>query len=163
MPGRIHQRLLPMEAPAARHLIKAANAETAELAGTKTLKILVMVNTKRASLLKTAIASSASCWREPFFLKNSRGNIRIRSLANPEARTAAGRRAPGPGHFFLILRRERASKRASREGGPEVHELVSEQAYERFASKQALMCPQSSAASGGTSRMSASKPRTDEL
>jgi len=88
-----------------------------------------MVNTKRASLLKTAIASSASCWREPFF-------------------------------FNL---KKRASKRASREGGPEVHELVSEQAYERFASKQALMCPQSSAASGGTSRMSASKPRTDEL
>jgi len=39
-----------------------------------------MVNTKRASLLKTAIASGASCWRAP---------------------------------FFLILRRERASKRAS--------------------------------------------------
>ena len=31
-----------------------------------------MVNTKRASLLKTAIASGASCWRAPFFLKNSR-------------------------------------------------------------------------------------------
>ena len=121
-----------------------------------------MVNTKRASLLKTAIASSASCWREPFFLKNSRGNIRIRSLANGK-RVRRPERAPGPGHFFLILRRERASKRASREGGPEVHELVSEQAYERFASKQALMWPQSSAASGGTSRMSASKPRTDEL
>jgi hypothetical protein len=89
-----------------------------------------MVNTKRASLLKTAIASSASCWREP---------------------------------FFLILRSERASEQREGEGGPEGHELVSEQAYERFASKQALMCPQSSAASGGTSRMSASKPRTDEL
>ena len=35
-----------MEAPAARRLLRAANAETAELAGTKTLKILVMVNTK---------------------------------------------------------------------------------------------------------------------
>ena len=35
-----------MEAPAARRLLKAANAETAEHAGTKTLKILVMVNTK---------------------------------------------------------------------------------------------------------------------
>ena len=125
-----------------------------------------MVNTKRASLLKKAIASGASCWRAPFFLKNSRGNIRIRSLANGK-RVRRPERAPGPGHFFLILRRERASKRASkrasREGGPEVHELVSEQAYERFASKQALMCPQSSTASGGTSRMSASKPRTDEL
>ena len=119
-----------MERPAASQAIRAASVWIAGLVGTKTLKILVMVNTRRSSLLKTAIASSASCWREP---------------------------------FFLILRRERASKRASREGGPEVHELVSEQAYERFASKQALMCPQSSAASGGTSRMSASKPRTDEL
>jgi hypothetical protein len=121
-----------------------------------------MVNTKRASLLKTAIASSASCWREPFFLKNSRGNIRIRSLANGK-RVRRPERAPGPGHFFLILRSERASEQREGEGGPEGHELVSEQAYERFASKQALMCPQSSAASGGTSRMSASKPRTDEL
>ena len=64
---------------------------------------------------------------------------------------------------FFKKERERASERASREGGPVGHELVSEQAYERFASKQALMCPQSSTASGGTSRMSASKPRTDEL
>ena len=151
-----------MARPAASQAIRAASVWTAGLAGTKTLKILVMVNTKRSSLLKTAIASSASCWREPFFLKNSRGNIRIRSLANGK-RVRRPERAPGPGHFFLILRRERASKRASREGGPEVHELVSEQAYERFASKQALMCPQSSTASGGTSRMSASKPRTDEL
>ena len=36
-----------MEAPAARHLLKAASAETAELAGTRTLKILVMVNTRK--------------------------------------------------------------------------------------------------------------------
>jgi len=55
-----------------------------------------MVNTKRASLLKKAIASSASCWREPFFLKNSRGNIRIRSLANGK-RVRRPERAPGPG------------------------------------------------------------------
>ena len=144
-----------MARPAASQAIRAASVWTAAHAGTKTLKILVMVNTKRASLLKTAIASSASCWREPFFLKNSRGNKAI----SPKQSTDSGGRAP----FFLILRRERASKRASREGGPEVHELVSEQAYERFASKQALMCPQSSTASGGTSRMSASKPRTDEL
>ena len=93
-----------------------------------------MVNTKRASLLKTAIASSASCWREPFFF-----NLKKRASE------------------------QQASEQREGEGGPEGHELVSEQAYERFASKQALMCPQSSAASGGTSRMSASKPRTDEL
>jgi hypothetical protein len=93
-----------------------------------------MVNTKRASLLKTAIASSASCWREPFFF-----NLKKRASE------------------------QRASEQREGEGGPEGHELVSEQAYERFASKQALMCPQSSTASGGTSRMSASKPRTDEL
>ena len=55
-----------------------------------------MVNTKRASLLKTAIASGASCWREPFFLKNSRGNIRIRSLANGK-RVRRPERAPDPG------------------------------------------------------------------
>ena len=35
-----------MEAPAARHLLRAASAETAEHAGTRILKILVMVNTK---------------------------------------------------------------------------------------------------------------------
>ena len=93
-----------------------------------------MVNTKRASLLKTAIASSASCWRAPFFF-----NLKKRASE------------------------QQASEQREGEGGPEGHELVSEQAYERFASKQALMCPQSSAASGGTSRMSASKPRTDEL
>ena len=118
-----------------------------------------MVNTKRASLLKTAIASGASCWREPFFLKNSRGNKAI----SPNQSTDRGGRAP----FFFNLKKRASEQQASEqregEGGPEGHELVSEQAYERFASKQALMCPQSSAASGGTSRMSASKPRTDEL
>ena len=36
-----------MEAPAARHLLRAASVETVELAGTKTLKILVMVNTRK--------------------------------------------------------------------------------------------------------------------
>ena len=36
-----------MEAPAARRLLKAANAETAEHAGTRILKILVMVNTRK--------------------------------------------------------------------------------------------------------------------
>ena len=86
---------------------------------------------------------------------NSHGNQAI----SPNRSTDRGGRAP----FFFNLIRERASKRANREGGPEGHELVSEQAYERFASKQALMWPQSSTASGGTSRMSASKPRTDEL
>ena len=93
-----------------------------------------MVNTKRSSLLKTAIAGSASFRREPFFF-----NLNKRASE------------------------QQASEQREGEGGPEGHELVSEQAYERFASKQALMCPQSSAASGGTSRMSASKPRTDEL
>ena len=73
-----------------------------------------MVNTKRASLLKTAIASSASCWREPFFLKNSRGNIRIRSLANGK-RVRRPERAPGPGHFFNF--KKRASEQASEQGG----------------------------------------------
>ena len=36
-----------MEAPAARRLIRAANVKTVELAGIRTLKILVMVNTKK--------------------------------------------------------------------------------------------------------------------
>ena len=116
-----------------RLLIRVTAAATVASAGTVQRQTSVMANTKQASHVKKAIS--------------------------PNQSTDRGGRAP----FFLILRRERASKRASREGGPEVHELVSEQAYERFASKQALMCPQSSAASGGTSRMSASKPRTDEL
>ena len=36
-----------MEAPAARRLIRAVNVKTVELAGIRTLKILVMVNTKK--------------------------------------------------------------------------------------------------------------------
>ena len=36
-----------MEAPAARRLLKAASVETVELAGIRTLKILVMVNTRK--------------------------------------------------------------------------------------------------------------------
>ncbi len=36
-----------MEAPAARRLLRAASAETAELAGIRILKILVMVNTRK--------------------------------------------------------------------------------------------------------------------
>jgi hypothetical protein len=67
-----------------------------------------MVNTKRASLLKTAIASGASCWREPFFLKNSRGNKAI----SPNQSTDRGGRAP----FFFNLKK-RASERAERGGG----------------------------------------------
>ena len=46
-PGATAQQLLPMEAPAARRLLKAASVETVELAGIRTLKILVMVNTRK--------------------------------------------------------------------------------------------------------------------
>ena len=116
-----------------RLLIKTINAAAVEHAGTVQRLTSVMANTKQASHVKKAIS--------------------------PNQSTDRGGRAP----FFFNLIRERASKRARREGGPEGHELVSEQAYERFASNIALMCPQSSTASGGTSRMSASKPRTDEL
>ena len=49
-----------MEAPAARRLLKAANAETAEPAGIKILKILVMVNTRKASHVKKAISPKPS-------------------------------------------------------------------------------------------------------
>jgi hypothetical protein len=49
-----------METPAARRQLRAANAETAELAGTKTLKILVMVNTKKTSHVKEAISPKPS-------------------------------------------------------------------------------------------------------
>ena len=48
-----------MGAPAARHLIRAASVETVELAGTKTLKIFVMVNTKN-SLGNKAISPKPS-------------------------------------------------------------------------------------------------------
>ena len=67
------------------------------------------IRPQKTSLLKTAIASGTSCWRLPRGLKNSRGNIRIRSLANGK-RVRRPERAPGPGHFFLILRREQASE-----------------------------------------------------
>jgi len=49
-----------MEAPAARRLLKAANAETAEHVGIRTLKILVMVNTRKTSHVKTAISPKPS-------------------------------------------------------------------------------------------------------
>ena len=49
-----------MEAPAVQRLLKAANAETAELAGIRTLKILVMVNTKKTSHVKEAISPKPS-------------------------------------------------------------------------------------------------------
>ena len=49
-----------MEAPAARLLLKAASVETVELAGIRTLKILVMVNTRKTSHVKTAISPKPS-------------------------------------------------------------------------------------------------------
>jgi hypothetical protein len=58
-----------------------------------------MVNTKRASLLKTAIASSASCWREPFFF-----NLKKRAS---EQRASEQREGGG------WARRSRAGERAS--------------------------------------------------
>ena len=68
-----------MEAPAARLLLKAANAETAEHVGIRTLKILVMVNTR----------------------KNSRGN-KDQVISSRNAATAAGRRAPGPAYVWFF-------------------------------------------------------------
>ena len=64
-----------MEAPAAHQASKAINAWIVEHVGTKKLKILVMVNTR----------------------KNSCGNIRTGSLANGK-RVRRPERAPGPGH-----------------------------------------------------------------
>ena len=49
-----------MEAPAARRLLKAANAETAEHVGIRTLKILVMVSTRKTSHVKKAISPKPS-------------------------------------------------------------------------------------------------------
>ena len=73
-PGATAQQLLPMEAPAARRLLKAASVETVELAGIRTLKILVMVNTRK---------------------KFPRG-ISDQVISNSSA-TARAQRAPGPG------------------------------------------------------------------
>ena len=63
-----------MEAPAARRLLKAVSVETVELAGIRTLKILVMVNTRK---------------------KFPRG-ISDQVISNSSA-TARAQRAPGPG------------------------------------------------------------------
>ena len=59
---------------------------------------------------------------------NSHGNQAI----SPNQSTDRGGRAP----FFFNLIRERASKRARREGGPEGHELVSERASLRAVREQ---------------------------
>ena len=82
-----------------------------------------MVNTKKTfHSEKKAMASSASCWREPFFF-----NLRV--VSEQASKQAS---------------EQRASELGEREGGPEGHE--------RFASRSALIWPQSSTASGGTSR-----------
>jgi len=49
-----------MEAPAAQRLLKAASVKTAGPVGTRTLKILVMVNTRKTSHVKTAISPKPS-------------------------------------------------------------------------------------------------------
>ena len=60
-----------MEAPAAQRQLRAVSVETVELAGTKTLKILVMVNTKTKfprGILDQAIslrAHDGECERAP--------------------------------------------------------------------------------------------------
>ena len=46
--------------------------------------------------------------------KNSRGN-KDQVISSRNAATAAGRRAPGPGHFFNF--KKRASEQASEQGG----------------------------------------------
>jgi hypothetical protein len=67
-----------MEAPAARRLLKAANAETAEHAGTRILKILVMVNTRK---------------------KFPRGILdQVISLINPDGENESVRPGPGQQH-----------------------------------------------------------------
>ena len=63
-----------MEAPAARRPIRAANVETVEHAGIRTLKILVMVNTRK---------------------KFPRGILD--QVISKEPATAGNQRAPGPG------------------------------------------------------------------
>ena len=63
-----------MEAPAARHLSRAASVETVEHAGTNQLKILVMVNTRKK------------------FLREYTDQV----ISNSGA-TVPAQRAPGPG------------------------------------------------------------------
>ena len=63
-----------MEAPAARRQLRAVSVETVELAGIRTLKILVMVNTRK---------------------KFPRGILD--QVISKEPATAGNQRAPGPG------------------------------------------------------------------
>ena len=49
-----------MEAPAAQRQLRAASAENAGPVGIRTLKILVMVNTRKASHVKEAISPKPS-------------------------------------------------------------------------------------------------------
>ena len=89
-----------MEAPAARLLLKAANAETAEHVGIRTLKILVMVNTRKTSHVKTAISPKPSTeggGRAPayvWFFHEHKWKQRYDPSAKQQARA---QRAPDPG------------------------------------------------------------------
>ena len=69
-----------------------------------------MVNTKRASLLKTAIASSASCWREPFFF-----NLKKRASEQASEQGGWARSAQAGERASLRAVREQTSLRAVRE------------------------------------------------
>ena len=73
-----------MGAPAARHLIRAASVETVELAGTKTLKILVMVNTNMTHVFK-----------HPKFYRIPRD--KSDQVISLRAHDGECERAPGPG------------------------------------------------------------------
>ncbi len=63
-----------------------------------------------------------------------------------------------------IRARAQASERAraSEQAGGWAHEQQAGEGYERFASKQEIIWPQSSWATGGTSRWSPSRPRIDD-
>ena len=74
-PGATAQRLLLMEAPAAHQASRAINAWIVEHAGTKKLKILVMVNIKK-------------------FLREYSDQVISGVVFSSRA---AGTRAPGPG------------------------------------------------------------------
>ena len=84
-----------MEAPAARRQLRAANAETAELAGTRTLKILVMVNTrKKFGGNELALAGAV---KEDLACSGSSPLNKSDQVISDTSPTGASERAPGPG------------------------------------------------------------------
>ena len=130
-----------MEAPAARRLLKAANAETAELAGIRILKILVMVNTRKKFggnelALAGAVKEDLACSGSSPLNKSDR----VISLS---PRDGVVERAPGPGlnHQASSAKLQAPSIKLSNQPVQSPSDKHPNQSNKRQASSRKLQAP----------------------